>query len=77
MSSPLGSAVAASSTTTSVPFHGRVVPADRADAKKRISATGKSRSSSRRRITAPTWPVAPTTPTCSPGRLIIYRPVPP
>ena len=29
MSSPLGSAVSASSTTMSVPFHGRVVPADR------------------------------------------------
>ena len=33
MSSPLGSAVAASSTTTSVPLQGSVVPADRADAK--------------------------------------------
>ena len=33
MSSPLGSAVAASSTTMSVPFHGSVVPAERADAK--------------------------------------------
>ena len=33
MSSPLGSAVSASSTTTSVPSQGRVVPAERADAK--------------------------------------------
>ncbi len=33
MSSPVGSAVSASSTTTSVPFHGKVVPAERADAK--------------------------------------------
>ncbi len=32
-------------------------------AKKRSSAIGKSRSSSSRRMTAPTWPVAPTTPT--------------
>ena len=38
MSSPVGSAVSASSTTMSVPFHGRVVPAERADAKYRISA---------------------------------------
>ncbi len=33
MSRPDGPAVSASSTTTSVPFHGRVVPADRDDAK--------------------------------------------
>ncbi len=33
MSRPAGSAVAASSTTTSAPFHGSVVPAERADAK--------------------------------------------
>jgi hypothetical protein len=33
MSMPLRSAVATSSTTTSVPFHGSVVPAERADAK--------------------------------------------
>ena len=33
MSSPAGSAVSASSTVTSVPFHGKVVPADRDDAK--------------------------------------------
>src|SRR5918993_1341698 len=33
MSRPLGSAVAASSTTMSAPFHGSVVPAERADAK--------------------------------------------
>ncbi len=53
-SSPLGSAVSASSTTTSSPRNGRVVPALRADAKKRISAIGKSRSTRRRRTTAPT-----------------------
>ena len=33
MSRPVGSAVSASSTTTSVPFQGSVVPAERADAK--------------------------------------------
>ena len=54
MSSPLGSAVSASSTTMSVPFHGRVVPAEREDAKYRISLTGKLRSSSSRRMTLPT-----------------------
>jgi hypothetical protein len=53
-SRPDGSAVSASSTTTSVPRNGRVVPALRAEAKKRISAIGKSRSSRRRRTTAPT-----------------------
>ena len=36
----------ASSTTISVPFHGSVRPADRAEAKKRSSSTGKLRSSS-------------------------------
>ena len=35
MSRPDGSAVAASSTTISVPRHGSVVPAERAEAKKR------------------------------------------
>ena len=45
MSSPLGSAVAASSTTTSRPANGSTVPAERAEAKKRISSTGKARSS--------------------------------
>ena len=53
------------------PFHGSVVPADLADAKNRISATGKSRSSSRRRMTAPTCPVAPTTPTRRPVRSLM------
>ena len=54
MSRPDGSAVSVSSTVTSVPFQGRVVPAARADAKYRISSTGKFRSSSRRRMTPPT-----------------------
>ena len=54
MSRPDGSASSASSTTMSVSFHGSVVPADRAEAKKRISSTGKSRSASSRRITLPT-----------------------
>ena len=62
-SRPVRSAVAASSTVTSPPFHGRVRPAERAEAKNRISSTGKDRSSRSVRITPPTWPVAPTTPT--------------
>ena len=66
MSSLAGSASSASSTVTSVPFHVRVVPAERAEAKNRIVSTGKLRSSSRRRITPPTCPVAPTTPTFKP-----------
>ena len=48
------SAVAASSTTMSWPRHGSVVPADRAEAKKRSDAKGNARSSSSRRITPPT-----------------------
>jgi hypothetical protein len=54
MSIPETSAVAESSTTMSRPRHGKVVPAERAEAKNRTSDMGKSRSSSRRRITAPT-----------------------
>ena len=54
MSRPVGSASSASSTTMSVSFHGSVVPADLAEAKKRSSSTGKSRSASSRRITLPT-----------------------
>ena len=41
MSRPLGSAVEASSTTTSRPANGSTVPAERAEAKKRISSIGK------------------------------------
>src|SRR5829696_8179840 len=62
MSRPDGSAVEASSTVISVPFHGNAVPAERADAKKRKSLMGKSRSARMARITPPTCPVAPTTP---------------
>ena len=53
-SRPEKSAVAVSSTTISPPAHGRVVPADRTEAKKRTSVTGKRRSASRARITPPT-----------------------
>ena len=68
MSMPDRSAVSASSTTIwrtepSAAGHGNVEPADRDEAKNRISSTGKWRSTSSRRITAPTWPVAPTTAT--------------
>ena len=61
-SSPEKPAVAVSSTVMSSPFHGSVVPADRALAKYRISSTGKPRSSRRVRMTLPTCPVAPKTP---------------
>ena len=54
MSMPEKSAVAESSTTTSSPLNGRVVPAERADAKNRTCVTGKSRSSRRARMTPPT-----------------------
>ncbi len=54
MSRPAGSAVAASSTTISPPPHGSVVPAERAEAKKRSSSIGKPRSASSRRMTPPT-----------------------
>ncbi len=55
-----------SSTTISPPRHGSFLPAERAEAKNRTSSAGKLRSSSMLRITAPTWPVAPTTPTRTP-----------
>ncbi len=54
MSMPAGSAVSASSTVMSRPSQVIVDPADRADARNLISATGKDRSSSMRRMTAPT-----------------------
>ena len=54
MSSPVGSASATSSTTTSRPCQGSVDPADRAEAKNRISATGKFLSANSFRITPPT-----------------------
>ena len=71
MSMPVRSAVSASSTRISVPRHGNVVPADRSDAKNRTCCIGKSRSSSSRRMTVPTWPVAPTTATT--GLRLIFR----
>ena len=52
MSRPDRSAVAASSTVMSVSPHGSVVPAERADAKYRISSTGNDRSARSRRMTA-------------------------
>ena len=55
-----------------------VVPAERADAKKRISSNGKSRSMRTLRITPPTCPVAPTIPTrmtseVTDGRVVLQR----
>ena len=41
MSRPVGSAVAASSTVISPSRHGSVLPAERAEAKNRSSASGK------------------------------------
>ena len=52
--SPEGSAVAASSTRISRPWKVSEVPAERADAKNRISSIGKSRSARIARMTAPT-----------------------
>jgi hypothetical protein len=57
---PEKSAVAASSTTIASPSQSRVVPADRAELKKRIWSTGKLRSRRMARMTVPTCPVAPT-----------------
>jgi len=54
ISNPAGSADAASSTTMSAPSQGNVEPADREEAKYRISSTGNARSASIRRITPPT-----------------------
>ena len=54
MSSPDGSAVAASSTVISRPAYGSTVPAERAEAKNRTSLAGKSRSSRIWRIATPT-----------------------
>ena len=53
-SSPVGSAVAASSTTISPSPQGSVLPAERAEAKNRIEASGKSRSARIERIATPT-----------------------
>ena len=54
ISKPLGSARDASSTVISPPAQGNVVPAERADAKKRSSEMGKFRSANKVRITLPT-----------------------
>ena len=70
MSMPLRSAVATSSTVMSWPRQLSVWPAERAEARKRRSLIGKSRSSSTRRMTMPTWPVAPSTATLTPRSLI-------
>ncbi len=54
MSRPAGLARAASSTRMSTPSHGMDEPAERAEAKNRMSSTGNARSASSRRITLPT-----------------------
>jgi hypothetical protein len=51
MSSPLGSAVSASSTAICCPQNVNVRPCERDDAKNRTLEAGKSRSSNRVRIT--------------------------
>jgi hypothetical protein len=53
-SRPVGSAVAASSTTISPSPQGSVLPADRAEAKNRIEASGNCRSARIERIATPT-----------------------
>ena len=52
---------------------GKDRPAERADAKNRSSLIGNRRSSSTRRMTPPTCPVAPKTPTRMPTSLSPYR----
>ena len=61
-SKPVGSAVVASSTVIERPAKSMVDPAERAEAKKRNSLCGNSRSASSERMTLPTIPVAPTRP---------------
>ncbi len=64
MSMSVSASSVSSRTSTSPPFHGSFVPALRAEARKTGSpSTGKDRSSSRRRSSWPTAPVAPTTAT--------------
>ncbi len=63
MSRPEKSALAASSTATWPSPQGRRRPAERADAKYLMSSSGKDRSARTERITVPTCPVAPKTPT--------------
>ena len=63
MSSPLGSASAASSTVMDWPLKSIVFPAERAEAKSLREPISNPGSSARRSsMTPPTWPVAPTTP---------------
>jgi hypothetical protein len=54
MERPVKSAVAASSTVTWVSPHGRVRPADRAEANSRNCSTGNWRSARTERMTPPT-----------------------
>ncbi len=54
MSSPDGSAVAASSTTIAPSPHGSFLPAERDDAKNRTESAGNLRSANRVRMTPPT-----------------------
>src|SRR6478735_7112763 len=63
MSRPVRSAVAVSSTMIDSPLKSSCFPAERAEPKNRIASTGNSRSTSSDRITLPTVPVAPDTPT--------------
>src|SRR5699024_5993844 len=63
MSSPLGSASAASSTVMGCPLKSMVFPAERAEANSlRVPISNPGSSARRSSMTPPTWPVAPTTP---------------
>src|ERR1700754_3250665 len=62
ISSSVGSAAAASSTTISRPSQTSRLPAERAEANKRMVAIGKRRAARIRRMASPTTPVAPTIP---------------
>ena len=66
ISSPAGSAAAASSTAISRPPQYSRLPADRDEANKRTVSVEKRRSARTRRIASPTTPVAPTIPILRP-----------
>ena len=61
MSIPLNESFVSSCTVTSLPWKGRVLPADRAEASKVRRPTGNRRRSRTLSISTPTAPVAPTT----------------
>src|SRR3954470_7766384 len=63
MSTPANESSRKTLTRRYFSLNGKLCPADRSEARRRSSFTGKSRSSSTSRICSPTAPVAPTTAT--------------